>query len=92
MVLASRGSVPNAGGDTKANMITYLQVQFGVELHKRTLRKEVEAVLCQRLQLGDVYVLNLPGNHYLHHHLHHALLHATKTHHQSPPPALPPSL
>jgi hypothetical protein len=74
MVSAIRGNLPNAGGDTKANMITYLQDKFGVKLHKKTLRMEVATVLGQRLQLGDIDVLDQPGNynHYRHHdhHLH----------------------
>jgi hypothetical protein len=78
MVLASRGRLPNAGGDTKANMITYLQAEFAVVLSKKTLRTEVEAVLCQRLQLGDV--LDTQGSHHHHHYLHHYR-------HQHPPPA-----
>jgi hypothetical protein len=53
MVLASQGKMPNAGGDTKANMIKYLLCEFGVVLNRRTLRKEVGVVLHERLQMGD---------------------------------------
>jgi hypothetical protein len=84
MMLASRGKLPNAGGDTKAHMIAYLQDEFRVGLNKATSRAKVEAVLSDCLQLGNVP--DQQGNHHLHgdHHLGHYC------HQHSPPATIPP--
>jgi hypothetical protein len=71
MMLASRGKLPNAGGDTKAHMIAYLHDEFAVGLIKTTSRAKVEAVLSECFRLGDGP--DRPGNRHLHgnHYLRH---------------------
>jgi hypothetical protein len=86
MMLASRGKLPNAGGDTKANMITYLRDEFGIVLNKQALRTEVDAMLCQCFQLGDALDQKSKYIQHFHQYLHITYNTTPRPPHQRPPP------